>query len=151
MGDITNFYSILSISREMNIKSELYEAATSLLAKRYPSGWGGAAAVRIVSGEILTSVAPDTKNNALSLCIEVGAYLEAHKLNKGVTHSLCVVRNTNNSPYTILTPCGICLERLAHWGGDVNVAITNDLNEVAFRKLRDMLPNHWSKAYGETL
>ncbi|GAJ72442.1 hypothetical protein JCM18904_3264 [Vibrio sp. JCM 18904] len=44
-----------------NIEKELYQAAIELVNMRYPSGWGGAAAVRTESGKILTSIAPDTK------------------------------------------------------------------------------------------
>lgn len=44
-----------------NIEKELYQAAVELVSMRYPSGWGGAAAVRNESGKILTSIAPDTK------------------------------------------------------------------------------------------
>lgn len=53
----------------MEIEEELYKAAVSLIETRYPSGEGGAAALRTSSGKILTSVAPDTKNDALSLCM----------------------------------------------------------------------------------
>ncbi len=44
-----------------NIEKELYQAAIELVNMRYPSGWGGAAAVRTESGKILTSIAPDIK------------------------------------------------------------------------------------------
>jgi cytidine deaminase len=45
---------------------ELYAAAKQLICRRYPTGWGGAAALATESGRILTSVAPDTKNDSLS-------------------------------------------------------------------------------------
>ncbi len=135
----------------MNIETELYETAISLIEKRYPSGWGGAAAIRTDTGTILTSVAPDTKNDALSLCMEVGSYLEAHKLNEEVTHSLCIYRENENSSYLILSPCGICQERLVHWGGDVKVAITNKKNKLLFKSLRELQPYHWSTINGEKL
>lgn len=51
--------------------------------------------------------------------MEVGAILEAHKLDEVVTHSLCIYREDENSTFVILTPCGICQERLVHWGGEV--------------------------------
>ncbi|MED7818581.1 MULTISPECIES: hypothetical protein [unclassified Francisella] len=76
------------------IGKNLYDAAVELIKARYPLGFGGAAAVRTKSGKILTSVAPEVKNDALSLCMEVGAYLEAHKLNEIVTHSLCICART---------------------------------------------------------
>ena len=97
------------------IEKDLYDAAVQLIETRYPTGWGGAAAVRTRSGKILTSVAPDVKNDALSLCMEVGAYLEAHKLDEAVTHSLCICREDENGDFLVLSPCGICQERLVHW------------------------------------
>ena len=135
----------------MSIENELYQAAVTLIERRYPKGWGGAAAVRTESGKILTSVAPDIKNEALSLCMEVGAYLEAHKLNEAVTHSLCLCREDENSDYLILTPCGICQERLVHWGGQVKAAVTTPNNELIFKTIQELQPYHWSAVYRETL
>jgi len=135
----------------MGIEQDLYNAAVDLATNRYPVGWAGAAVVRTESGKILTSVAPDVKNESLSLCIEVGAYLEAHKLNEAVTHSLCVSREDENSDFMILTPCGICQERLIHWGGSVMVAITNPENRLIFKPISELQPYHWSAVYGEKL
>ncbi|MEZ8444497.1 cytidine deaminase [Vibrio splendidus] len=129
----------------------LYKSAVELIESRYPNGWGGAAAVRTESGKILTSVAPDVKNDGLSLCMEVGAYLEAHKLNEAVTHSLCICREDENSEFLILSPCGICQERLVHWGGNVQAAITTLDNALVFKSLRELMPNHWSLVNGEAL
>ncbi|EGR1274935.1 TPA: cytidine deaminase [Vibrio parahaemolyticus] len=134
-----------------NIEKELYQAAIELVNMRYPSGWGGAAAVRTESGKILTSIAPDTKNDALSLCMEVGAYLEAHKLNERVTHSLCLCRENENDEFLILSPCGVCQERLVHWGGDVKAAITTLENALVFKPIRELMPHHWSLVNGKPL
>ena len=134
-----------------NIEKELYQAAVELVNMRYPSGWGGAAAVRTESGKILTSIAPDTKNDALSLCMEVGAYLEAHKLNERVTHSLCLCRENESDEFLILSPCGVCQERLVHWGGDVKAAITTPENELVFKTIRELMPYHWSLVNGKAL
>ncbi|OCQ53500.1 cytidine deaminase [Photorhabdus australis subsp. thailandensis] len=135
----------------MNIEQDLYNAAVNLIEKRYPKGWGGAAAVRTTSGKILTSIAPDTKNDALSLCMEVGAYLEAHKLNEAVTHSICLCREDAGCEYIILSPCGICRERLVHWGGSVKAAVTNERNELLFKTIRELQPYHWQVINGEKL
>ena len=135
----------------MNIEDALYQAAVELAVNRYPRGPGGAAAVLTESGKILTSIAPDTKNDALSLCMEVGSYLEAHKLDDPVTHSICVVREEIDSNFVILTPCGVCQERLVHWGGNVLAAITNQENKVIFKSIRDLQPHHWSAVNGEEL
>ncbi|SDH91616.1 cytidine deaminase [Vibrio xiamenensis] len=134
-----------------NIEQQLYQAALDLINTRYPNGWGGAAAVRTRSGKILTSVAPDVKNDALSLCMEVGAYLEAHKLNEEVTHSLCLCREDEHGEILILSPCGVCQERLVHWGGDVQAAISNPSNKLVFKTIRELMPHHWSLVNGETL
>ena len=137
--------------RDMELNRELYRAAVSTAESRYPRGWSGAAALSTASGKILTSVAPETKNDALSLCMEVGACLEAHKLSETVTHSICLYRENEKEQFIILSPCGICLERLAHWGGDVLVAISNPENVFIFKPLREMLPHHWSQVNGKAL
>ncbi|CAH6802627.1 cytidine deaminase [Vibrio sp. IB15] len=129
----------------------LYHAAVELIKKRYPRGWGGAAAVRTETGKILTSIAPDTKNDALSLCMEVGAFLEAHKLNEKVTHSLCICREDESSEFLVLSPCGVCQERLVHWGGDVKAAISTKENKLVFKTIRELMPHHWSLVNGTTL
>ena len=133
------------------IETVLFKSAVELIESRYPQGWGGAAAIRTESGKILTSVAPDTKNDGLSLCMEVGAYLEAHKLDEKVTHSLCIFREDESSEYFILSPCGICQERLVHWGGDVQAAITTKDNKLVFKSLRELMPDHWSLINGDVL
>lgn len=128
----------------MNIHQQLYDSAKALIEQRYPTGWGGAAALYTEKGLVLTSVAPDRKNDALSLCMEVGACLEAHKFNQTVTHSLCMYRENETSPFVILSPCGICQERLLHWGESVQVAISNEHNELIFIDLGSLMPHHWS-------
>ena len=89
----------------MNLERKLFEAVIELIEKRYPSGWGGAAAVALEDGSILTSIAPEVINASTELCMETGAILEAHKLNRKVTHSLCVVRDTEQAKPKVLTPC----------------------------------------------
>lgn len=135
----------------MNIEQELYKAAKELVEKRYPAGWGGAAAIRTETGKILTSIAPDVKNDSLNLCIEVGAFLEAHKINEKVTHSLCICRESEKKKFLILTPCGVCQERLTYWGGDVLAAVTNPENKLVFKSIRELQPYHWSAVNGEKL
>jgi cytidine deaminase len=135
----------------MGIEQELYESAVTLLKRRYPTGQGYAAAVRTDSGAILTSVPPDTKNDSLNVCIELGAYLEAFKLDEAVTHSLCIFRENENSEIIFLSPCGICQERLVFWGGDVKAAISTEDNSLTFRTIRELMPHHWSLVNGESL
>ncbi|MDN3650835.1 cytidine deaminase [Reinekea marina] len=135
----------------MNIEQKLYDSALNLLKHRYPKGDGYAAAVRTESGKILTSVPPDTKNDSLNVCIELGAYLEAFKLDEAITHSLCICRKDEDSEVIILSPCGICQERLVFWGGDVKAAISTKDNKLIFKTIRELMPHHWSVANGEAL
>ncbi len=135
----------------MQIEQALYQSVVDFVKIRYPVGWGGAAAVRTASGKVLISVAPDTKNDALALCMEVGAFLEAHKLNEIVTHSICVCRDDEHSELLILSPCGVCQERLVHWGGEVKAAISTVENTLVFKTIRELMPYHWSIVNGEQL
>ncbi|WP_010275893.1 cytidine deaminase [Paenibacillus senegalensis] len=129
------------------IEQAIYEAAVELVNQRYPIGWGGAAAVYTDNGLILTSVAPEIINASTELCIETGAILEAHKLNVKITHSICVVRDNEKSEYKVLTPCGICQERLFYWGSKVKAGITNSEEKIIFKTLEELQPYHWYKAY----
>lgn len=131
----------------MNIEKDLYQAAIDLIEKRYPTGWGGAAAMYTEDGQTLTSVSPDVLVASTELCIETGAILEAHKLGTKVTHTVCVVREDEQSEYIILTPCGVCQERLFYWGENVKAAITNTSGELKYKKLKEIQPYHWYKAY----
>lgn len=125
----------------------MYEKAVELIEWRYPKGWGGAAVVHTEDDRYFTSVASETANSSAILCIEVGAMLEAHKYNVKVTHCLCVVRDDENSPFKVLSPCGICQERLRFWGTDVLVGVTNPSGKLLFVPLGELQPYHWTNAY----
>ena len=84
-------------------------------------------------------------NPSASLCHETGAICEAHKLQEPVTASVCVSREDGRSPFVILPPCGICCERLAFWGAEVEVAVPdpNDLSRWKVKRLREVIPHYW--------
>lgn len=93
----------------MNIEKEMFNKAVEFLEERYGKDKaGGVAVLRIENGEYLISVWPECYNSSANLCAETGAICEAHKLNKKVTHSLCVCRQKDGENYEILSPCGIC-------------------------------------------
>ena len=133
--------------RDYEIEKEMYRLAVELIEKRYPTGWGGAGVVHTANGNYYTSVSIDTANASAVLCIETGAMLEAHKFNEKVTHCMCLVRENENSEYKVLSPCGICQERLRYWGEDVQVAVTTDDKDVLFIELKKLQPFHWTNAY----
>ena len=133
--------------RDPAIEKEMYRRAAALIERRYPSGWGGAGVVHTAAGHYFTSVSIDTANASAVLCIETGAMLEAHKYNERVTHCLCLVREEAGGPFRILTPCGICQERLRFWGEDVQVAVTSEDPVPRFVPLGELQPYHWTRAY----
>lgn len=67
---------------------------------------------RVDNASTTPSVSIETSNASTIVCIEQGAMLEAHKYNEKVTHCMCHIRDNENSPYRVLSPCGICQERL---------------------------------------
>ncbi|GGE02942.1 cytidine deaminase [Paenibacillus nasutitermitis] len=131
----------------MNIEQMLYQAAIELIERRYPTGWGGAAAMYTVNSDILTSVAPEVINASTELCIETGAILEAHKLNAKITHSVCVVRDNEQEVFKVLTPCGVCQERLFYWGSGVKAAVYTPDGSLQYKTLTEIQPYHWYNAY----
>lgn len=133
--------------RNFEIENEMYRWARELIEKRYPAGWGGAGIVHTERGHYFTSVSIETENASTVLCIETGAMLEAHKFDEKVTHCMCLVRDDEKSDFKILTPCGICQERLRYWGEDVQVAVTTEDNSLLFVELKELQPYHWTRAY----
>lgn len=131
----------------LTIENRMYEMVLELIKKRYPIGWGGAAIIHTANDNFFTSVALDTANGSAQLCIEVGSMCEAHKYNEKVTHCLCVVRDDEKSPFKVLSPCGICQERLRYWGTDVLVGVTTKNNSLQFVELGELQPYHWTNAY----
>ena len=133
--------------RNLEVENKMFQIAKDLIEKRYPKGWGGAAVIHTQNDHYFSSVSIETANGAASLCIEVGAMCEAHKYNEKVTHCLCIIREDENSPYKVLSPCGICQERLRFWGEDVQVGVTTSNGETLFVELRKLQPYHWTSAY----
>ncbi len=133
--------------RNLEIEREMFERAVELIRRRYPTGWGGAGVVHTAAGHFFTSVSIDTANASAVLCIETGAMLEAHKYNERVTHCLCVVRESESAPFRVLSPCGICQERLRYWGETVQVGVTAGENALLFVPLKQLQPYHWTNAY----
>lgn len=126
----------------------LIDAAIAQALQRYPDGYAGAAAVRTASGKVITSVAFDAPHDGASLCHETGAFCEANRLDEKVVASVCVSRSEPGRPFLILAPCGICQERLALWGSDVEVAVAvagkPDLWES--KRLSEINPHYWRNA-----
>jgi len=133
----------------MKLDQALVDAAIDLLKKRFPDSEGIAAAIYTDDGQTLTSVVFDPEWGAGGLCAEAGAILEAHKVDKSIAAVACVSRLSGNGPIVILSPCGICQERLFHWGGSVEVAIPdpNDPTKWVSKTLAEVQPYYWANVY----
>lgn len=75
------------------------------------------------------------------------AICEAHKLGEAVIACVCVSREDADSTFVILPPCGICCERLAFWGGEVEVGVPRDDDPTGWvaKRLRQVFPHYWSR------
>ena len=136
-------------SKTFNLDQQLLDAAISLLESRFSGKEGIVAAMYTEDREILTSVFFEPKWGSAMLCAEAGAICEAEKLNKKIIASVCVSRLNGNSPIVILTPCGICQERLFHFGSNVEVAVPNENDPTKWqvKTLAEVQPFYWVKAF----
>lgn len=132
---------------DLELGTRMFEKAAAFVSRRFPRGWGGCAVMYTEDGQFLTSVYLESFNGSAGLCMETGAMCEAQKYNLKITHTLCVSRENETENFRILTPCGICQERLRYWGEDVKAAVTNPENKVFFRTLKELSPCYWGNAF----
>ncbi len=133
----------------MKLDSNLIDAAISFIKTRFPDeAWAGAAAMYTEDGQILLSTAPESVNASVELCHETGAICEAHKLNKKITATVCVSRDENKK-FHILTPCGVCQERLLFWGDQIQAAVPDDNDSSLWQSktLKEIQPYYWRKPF----
>ncbi|CAM5372160.1 cytidine deaminase [Streptomyces spiroverticillatus] len=136
----------------MPLDQELVDAALDQMNRRWPAGEpGGAAAVRLADGGILTSVGLDNMNGGVTLCQETGAFIQAYTQDRTVVASVCVCRDDELSRVLILPPCGICQERLALWGPGVEVAVPHPADPTRWeaRTLAEVNPYYWGVQFAE--
>ena len=129
----------------MKVDQTLFNAAIELIESRFGKKSNeGAAAIYTDSGKIITSTAPETLNDSVSLCHEAGAYCEAYKLNEAIVASICV-HQLEDGRNIVLSPCGVCQERLFLYGGDVEVGvpIQGQSLEWESKKLKEINSHYW--------
>jgi len=134
----------------MKLNQELVDAAIELMETKFPTGSGGAAAMYTGTGEILTSVGIEGhQHDSANLCHETGAILEALKFGKNITASVCVYRESEHNPTIILSPCGMCQERLRIWGENIEVAIPAPKNPTKWeaKTLKELQPYYWGNVF----
>ncbi|EHK80153.1 cytidine deaminase [Saccharomonospora azurea] len=132
----------------MELDQRLVDAAVEQMERR---GRTEAAAVYLHDGRILTSVALDNLNAAATLCAETGAICQAHTLGASITASVFVSRWDGGRDHSVLAPCGICQERLALWGPDVQVGVADPVAESGWsvRTLRELNPYYWGVHFAD--
>lgn len=133
----------------MKLDAKLVAAAKEYIEKRFPDqSWAGAAAMYTDDGSLLVSTAPGVVSASVELCHEVGAICDAYKLNQKVTATVCVSRD-DKGEFHILTPCGVCQERLMFWGDEIECAVPSpqDSTKWEVRRLKDLQPYYWRNPF----
>lgn len=129
----------------MELDQRLVDAAVDQLNRRWPDrDYAVVAAAYLDDGRILTGVALDNLNAAATLCAETATLCQAYTLDRAVTASVCVSREAVGGTVGVLAPCGICQERLALWGPDVQVAVADGTAAGwSARTLAELNPFYW--------
>lgn len=128
-------------------------ACRNLIDTRYPDdGHQGAAAMLLADGTILTGTAPDAVNPAVQVCHEIEPFCAAHRLDQAVVASVCLHREPGGRTI-VLSPCGVCRERLAAHGPEVLVAVAHreDVTVIVWRRLKEVLPDYWMTAFPDEI
>ncbi len=134
----------------MHLDQVLVDAAVAQLDRRWPApAEGAAAAVYLDDGAIVTSVGLDNINAGVNLCAETGAFCQAYTLGRRITASVCVYRMPEPERVVVLAPCGICQERLALWGPDVEVGVPDPGQPAGWRArtLAEAHPYYWAREF----
>ena len=121
------------------------DACRTLIESRFPDDpERGAAAMLLEDGTILTGTSPDAANSSVEVCHEIEPYCGAFRLGQSVVASVCLHR-TADGRFLVLSPCGVCRERLAVHGPDVLVAVADEADPtgVQWATLKDVLPHYW--------
>lgn len=123
------------------------DACRDLIEARFDPGQAfvGAAAMVLADGTIVVGTAPQALNPAVELCHETEPLCAAHRLDQRVVASVCLCRDESGR-FLVLSPCGVCRERLAVHGPDVLVAVpsTDDPTLPRWERLRDIHLYHWA-------
>lgn len=93
---------------------------------------------------------PAVANPAIESCHEVEPFAAAYRLDQPIVASVCLHRSAPDR-FLVLSPCGVCRERLAVHGPDVLVAVAdqNDPTNAVWKPLRAVLPDYWQVVFTE--
>jgi len=67
---------------------------------------------------------------------------------KKITATICVSRDDKGQVH-VLTPCGVCQERLFTWGGNIEAAVPMDDDSTKWqvKTLSELQPYYWRKPF----
>lgn len=129
------------------------DACGSLIRDRFPDDeHHGAAAMLLDDGTILTGTAPDAVNPSVEVCHETEPYCAAFRLGRRIVASVCLHREPGGRT-VVLSPCGVCRERLAVHGPTVLVAVADleDPTVAVWKPMKDVLPDYWMTAFPDEI
>jgi cytidine deaminase len=133
--------------------AKVVDACRSLIRDRFPDDdHRGAAAMLLDDATILTGTAPDAINSSVEVCHETEPYCAAFRLGRRIVASVCLLRQPGGR-IVVLSPCGVCRERLAVHGPSVLVAVADpsDPTLVVWKTLKDVLPDYWMTAFPDEI
>jgi cytidine deaminase len=112
----------------------------------------GAAAMLLDDGTILTGTEPDAINPSVEVCHETKPYCAAFRLGRSIAASVCLHREPGGRT-VVLSPCGVCRERLAVHGPNVLVAVADPEYPVlvVWKPLKEVLPDYWMAIFPDEI
>ena len=101
------------------------------------------------NGIILTGTSPDALNPSVEVCHEIEPYCGAFRLGLRMLVASVCLHSQADGRVVVLSPCGVCRERLAVHGPGVLVAVADrdDPTAMVWRTLKDILPDYWMTAF----
>ncbi len=140
--------SSYAVAMDDRALGDTIEACRSLISDRFPDGQHGAAAMLLGDGTVRTGTAPVAVNPAVELCHETEPFCGAHRLGQSIVASVCLHRWADGR-FVVLSPCGVCRERLAVHGPQVLVAVADakDPCRIIWKRLGEILPDYWMAAF----
>lgn len=129
------------------------DACRSLIRERFhDEADRGAAAMLLDDGTILTGTSPDAFNSSVEVCHETEPYCAAFRLGRSIVASVCLFQDATGRTL-VLSPCGVCRERLAVHGPNVLVAVAHseDASRIVWKSLKEVLPDYWMTAFPEEI
>jgi cytidine deaminase len=129
----------------------LLDACRRQIDDRFTDGdHHGAAAMLLDDGTVLTGTAPVAVNPSVEVCHELEPYCGAFRLGRAIVASVCLHREPSGR-MLVLSPCGVCRERLAVHGPELLAAVADprDPTAAVWKRLGDLLPDYWMSAFAD--